>query len=361
MACLQTLSARHVRNLCPFSIDLHPRQNIIYGRNASGKTSLLETVYILGVAKSFRARQLRHAVDHGRDGLTIHARVQRPQRQPATLIVEHTNSRTILQANGVALSKSSELTDYLPLLFVNTDSHNTIAGGPMQRRRMLDWGVFHVEHDYGGLLYRYQNALKQRNCCLQDGPRTPVPARIWDGELAAHAATIDAARRRYLVQWRPWIDRYLTRLLRRDDIQVTYFRGWPDNADYPTVLQQSLEGDRRLGHTRYGPHRANLEITVDGIAAELCVSRGQQKLLVLALAYAQAAALNAHRGDHCLLLIDDLAAELDAEHRELAMTTLAELGGQSLLAVTEPQLLGGSGKCESRMFHVEHGNIQEVL
>ena len=361
MAYLQRLSGVNVRNLNPFAIDFGPEQNIIFGHNASGKTSLLEAVHILGVAKSFRARQLRHVIQHGQEGLSIHARIHPHQRPPVTLAVEHKKSTTSLQANGVPLTRASDLAQLAPVLLVNTDSHHIIVGGPAQRRRMLDWGVFHVEHAYGALLSRYQNTLKQRNFCLQNSLHGQVPPHIWNDELASSATAIHQGRTRYFIEWLPWITRYLEGLLGRQDIAITYDRGWAAGADYLDVLQTAAKEDRQLGYTRYGPHRATLQILVDGVPAEQCISRGQQKLLVFALAFAQAAVLNAARGDRCIVLIDDLAAELDTEHRRLTLHMLAELGGQSLLTVTEPELLKTGDAPPVRMFHVEHGNVAEVL
>ncbi len=361
MAYLQRLSGVNIRNLDAFAIEFGPEQNIIYGHNASGKTSLLEAIHILGVAKSFRARQLKHVIRHGQEAMSVHARIHPHQRPPLTLAVEHKKSNTSLQANGIALTRASELAQLAPVLLVNTDSHHIIVGGPAQRRRMLDWGVFHVEHGYGAWLARYQNTLRQRNFCLQNSLHGQVPPHIWNDELANGAVAIHEGRMRYVTDWCPWISRYLEGLMGRGDITVTYDRGWAEGTDYLDVLQTAAKEDRQLGYTRYGPHRASLHIMVDGVPAEQCISRGQQKLLVFALAFAQAAVLNAARGDRCIVLIDDLAAELDMEHRRLALHMLAELGGQSLLTVTEPELVKISGTPPARMFHVERGNITEVL
>jgi DNA replication and repair protein RecF len=361
MACLQRLSAVNVRNLNPVSLEFGPGQNIIFGRNASGKTSLLEAVHILGLAKSFRARHLRQVIQHGAPGMRIHAEIRPGQRPAVALAVEHKDAHTSLHANGVPLTRTSELAQVAPVLLINTDSHHIIVGGPVQRRRMLDWGVFHVEHPHAALLSRYQNTLRQRNLCLHNPRVSWVPAHIWNDELAAAAVAIDQARMRYYAAWSPWITHYVSGLMRRDDIAVAYERGWPVDTDYREVLIQSAAVDRQLGYTRHGPHRATLGITVDGLPAEQCISRGQQKLLVFALAFAQAAALNSARGDRSIVLIDDLAAELDAEHRGLTLHMLAELGGQSLLTVTEPEMLKTDGVPGPRMFHVEHGNVAEVL
>lgn len=361
MAFLQQLIVRYLRNLESASLTLDPRRNVLYGRNGSGKTSLLEAVYLLGAAKSFRAKHLRQAIQVGQPGLKVRGRIERAGQAPVNLAVEHTHGRTTLQADGEALARASELAHYLPVLLINTDSHNVVVGGPVQRRRILDWGVFHVEHAYASVLFRYQHALKQRNCALQTGPAGGGPEHIWNRELAEHAMAVDTARQRYFDLWQPWIRHYLEGFLPRQALSVRYDRGWPREEALVDTLERAREEDRRFGYTRYGPHRANIHLSLNGVPAEQGVSRGQQKLLVMALAFAQAAVLNEQRGDPCVMLIDDLAAELDAEHRELALRLLDELGGQSILAVTEPDLLRPAGRPAPKMFHVEHGVIQEVL
>lgn len=362
MAFLQRIAGRHVRNLETFSARLSPRHNVFYGHNASGKTSLLEAIYILGHARSFRARQLRQVIRHGGTELKVQGEVVQPDNDAHTpLSVHHENGRSQLQVNEQPLKRASELAQYLPLLFINTDSHNIIAGGPAQRRRLLDWGVFHVEHSYAALLSRYTTTLRQRNACLQDGRRSATPAHIWNKELAETAATIDERRRGYCEQWRPWAQHYIAGLLGREDIALAYRRGWRDEETFEETLARSADTDHQLGYTRHGPHRADIRITVDGLPVEQCVSRGQQKLLVFALAFAQAAVLRELRQRQCLVLIDDLAAELDQAHRARALDMLSELGGQSVLTVTEPQLLEARAGEELRMFHVEHGLLKEVV
>lgn len=361
MAYLQQLTVRYLRNLETASLTLDPRCNVLHGRNGSGKTSLLEAVYLLGAAKSFRAKHLRQTTQRGQPGFKVQGRVERPGQAPVALTVEHVNGRTALQADGGAVARASELAHYLPVLLVNTDSHNVVVGGPAQRRRVLDWGVFHVEHPYASVLSRYQHALKQRNAALQAGPAGGGLEHIWNRELADHAAAVDAARQRYFELWLPCIRHYLDRFLPRQPLSVRYERGWPRSESFVDTLERAQEEDRRFGYTRYGPHRANVHLSLNGVPAEQRVSRGQQKLLVMALAFAQAAVLNEKRDDPCVMLVDDLAAELDAEHRALALQLLDELGGQSVLAVTEPDLLRVAGRPVPKMFHVEHGVIQEVL
>jgi len=361
MAHLQQLTVRHLRNLEGAALSLDARHNVLYGRNGSGKTSVLEAVYMLGAAKSFRAKHLRQVVRRDERGLKLQASVIRSGQAPVTLAVEHSEGRTTLQANGSPVARASELAHYLPVLLVNTDSHHIVAGGPIQRRRLLDWGVFHVEHGYAAVLSRYQHALKQRNSALQAGPAAGVPGHIWNQELAQCAIAVDQARERYFTLWLPWVRHYLDGFLSQLPISVKYQRGWPEEEAYLQTLERAAGEDRRFGYTRYGPHRANIHLSLNGVPAEQNVSRGQQKLLVMALAFAQAAVLNEQRDDPCVVLIDDLAAELDAAHRQLAMQLLDELGGQSILAVTEPELLTAAGLPAPKMFHVEHGAVQEVL
>lgn len=361
MACLQQLTIRHLRNLQAVTLTLDTGVNVLFGRNGSGKTSVLEAVYLLGTAKSFRARHQHQVIQHGEPGLKIQGTIGRPGQSAVTVSLAHAKGRTTLQADGYTLARASELAHYLPVLLINTDSHNIVAGGPVQRRRVLDWGVFHVEHGYGASLSRYHHGLKQRNSALQAGRSSGMPDHVWDKELAQLATAVHEARERYMTLWQPWISHYLDGFLGGLPISIEYQRGWPAGEAYGDTLERARGEDRQVGYTRYGPHRANLHMSVNGAPAERCVSRGQQKLLVMALAFAQAAVLNEQRGDHCLMLVDDLAAELDARHRALAMRLLKDLGGQSILAVTEPELVRVEELPRPKMFHVEHGTVREVL
>ena len=142
---------------------------------------------------------------------------------------------------------------------------------------------------------------------------------------------------------------------KEDDILIEYKCGWPEGESYQDVLQRTTEKDRLRGHTYYGPHRAEIMIKVNGQSAQTGISRGQQKTLVALLRLAQAQHFTDESGDYCILLYDDLAAELDSHHREIILSVLSEMKVQLFLTAIEENQIDLSVWKNKQMFHVEQG------
>ena len=140
-----------VRNLQSLKIDCHPLANIIYGVNGSGKTSLLEAVYLLGRGRSFRHRDLRLVVNHQAEELVVSAKIKKGMPATAHQIgVKRTSSgKFAARFDGKTFQSAVQLASVLPLQLIDAHSFNLLEGGPLQRRQFLDWGVFHVEQTYG--------------------------------------------------------------------------------------------------------------------------------------------------------------------------------------------------------------------
>ena len=126
------------------------------------------------------------------------------------------------------------------------------------------------------------------------------------------------------------------------------------------LLEQNLQKERMKGYTYHGPHRADLNIKVNGQSAQTCISRGQQKTLVALMRLAQAMQFTASTDNSCVLLYDDLAAELDSKHRKLILSVLSSMNIQLFLTAIEKEQIDLSAWQDTRMFHVEHGQISEL-
>jgi DNA replication and repair protein RecF len=251
--------------------------------------------------------------------------------------------------NGRDVAKRSELAAALPLLWIGSNPQAFLSGGPDVRRRFLDMGLFHVEHDYYRLLAEFSRILKQRNAALRQG--RPSEVRVWDEPLAATGSALDQHRRLFC-------DTLMTGVL-VDMANVgialdyRYHPGWRTDIGLKEQLHQRLERDIRYGHTSVGPHRAELAIEADGLPAERQLSRGQQKRLVFALNLSLWDLVNGATGRAPVILVDDLAAELDAKNRTHIMAALSARGGQVFLTEIMPELV--PDETIGRMFHVEHG------
>ncbi len=354
------LQILNVRNLREIAIEPAERLNLIYGKNASGKTSLLESLYVLSRGKSFRTNQIRHLARKGQTEFTIFGQVRDRDDQKIDIGVSYQNKRIRLQAYGRPVKKASQLASYIPLVVIHQESHRLLLDGPGNRRKFLDWGLFHVEPSFYALWHRYARALKQRNLSLQRGV-CRRDCEIWNDELVAAALAIHQLRMQFLGKLRPLFKRFIDTLLPAiSEITMEYGSGWPDKADFATVLKEAYSSDRVYGYTRYGPHRADMTLSIQGISLKERVSRGQQKLLVCALYLAQSRVFTEKTDKPCVVLIDDIAAELDLEHRDLLLGLINRLDIQVFITATDP-LEGVPGALIQKKFHVEHGVVNQVL
>ena len=156
------LKVSNVRNLKEVEISPATQINILYGANASGKTSLLESIYLLSRGKSFRTQHIKNIINDKSTTLSISSHVSHSAGQNTSLGIEHRDGQLRMKAEGALLKRASDLASYLPLVVIHRECHQILNLGPRYRRRFLDWGVFHVEPSFLPVWRRYVRALKQR-------------------------------------------------------------------------------------------------------------------------------------------------------------------------------------------------------
>jgi DNA replication and repair protein RecF len=367
MASIARLSINGLRNLRQTEIQPGPGINLIFGANGAGKTSILEALYLLGVGRSFRNHQIRPVISEDTTRLTVFAETSLGD----SIGMERTlNGASEIRWNGKAPASLAELSYALPVQLINTDTLDILEGGPQERRRFLDWGVFHVEHAFLPAWRKARVALRQRNALLKAGAQE-AEIRPWSLALVQAADDIEVFRRQYLqllsAEFRnllSTVDNLPESLGGAKAITLEYRCGWNQDSGLALQLQQCLERDRRQGFTSVGPHRADLAFRVGGKDLSGLFSRGQLKLLVSLLKIAQSRLLRTATGKQSIFLVDDLPAELDETNRSFVCSQLMQLGTQVFLTSIELEPLNtrlmeevaGQGVTK-RLFHVKHGTI----
>jgi DNA replication and repair protein RecF len=347
---IRRFKASNFRCIESADLSFRPGFNLIYGENASGKTSLLEALVYLGRGKSFRGAATGELVRHGETEFVLFGE---SESNTGTHRIGVRNSRDGLEVrvDGSADGGASALAAALPLQLIDPEVHNLVAGGPETRRRFLDWIAFHVEHDHLLTWRRFRRALRQRNAALK--ARSPAAAmRSWNTEFVEISQKLDASRRRALENARDTLEEY-GRALLGTDMSFEYQQGWNREKALEDVLVDGAERELQLGTTQYGPHRADLRIRYDERQARKLVSRGQQKLLASAMVLAAADTAQSVLERPLLLLLDDPAAELDGNALQRLMAAIAGLGCQVVATSLERASLDVPR--DAAVFHVEHG------
>ena len=314
---------------CLQSAELHPDSHftLISGPNASGKTSLLESIYVLGRGRSFRTRRLEQLIRNGAEKFVVFGEVETSIRR-VPMGVEGSRKGIRAQIDADKPPSLAELALLLPVQIIDPEVHHLIDEGPARRRRFLDWGVFHVEQSFVGHWQRYQQVLKQRNAALKARqPRAVVS--VWDSDLVRSGELLGAARTRYVSHLSPSAEAIGRNLLGME-LSLSYRNGWLKGQSMAETLQQSWNHDLEMGATQVGPHRAELGIRLDGLPVKDRISRGQQKLLAAALLIAQIKLFPEESPVQPTLLLDDPAAELDDER---LANLIREVSGPSVQLV----------------------------
>lgn len=360
---LSRLEIAHLRNLQSVSLLPHPRLNLLTGVNGSGKTSVLEALHLLGLGRSFRSGRARRLVNDDQSSSTVFASFG---EQGSAGIERGANGDTQLRLDGRSQITLAELAHRLPLALLDPESMDLLDAGSKPRRAQLDWGVFHVEHRFYPVWQRYQRALKQRNSLLRSGSIGRLESAVWDRELADSAAFLHTFRSDYLQRWQPLWEARIREFLPEQELDLEYSPGWEQEQSLAELLAASWDRDRERGFTQIGPHRADIRVKRGTAPADEVLSRGQKKLVVCALKLSQVALLRSV-GRDCVLLVDDLASELDAEARSRLIAYLAASGAQVFITAIEPEAvkpaLEGAGLVQGsgfKMFHVEHGAVREA-
>lgn len=368
MTAIARLDIDRLRNLSGVSIQPAPRINLVTGANGSGKTSLLEAIHILSLGRSFRSTRLEPLIQS--DAELFHLFVKFANGDSAGVQKSRDSRARLLKFNGEKQRNWQLLVSALPVQLFNSDSFSLLQGASRVRRRYLDWGVFHVEHGFLPAWQAMARCLSQRNALLKKGRAAASQLASWDQQFISATERVTRDRRDYFSRLLPYLQEATQELLSdlREPISYNFQQGWPEEHAYEEALALAYEGDLRYGVTRKGPHRADLVIRAGGLPAEQVLSRGQQKVLVCAMKLAEIRSLQAiNPVVEPVLLVDDLASELDDSNRRKVLEAMTGLGTQAFFTAIEASDLSELRAGESsgstaqiRQFHVEHGKIEAI-
>ena len=403
---IERLQISHLRNLTQVNL-ASAACNVIIGANGSGKTSLLEAIFLLSRGKSFRHNQPKRYIQHHQNTATVHAKLS----DSSTLAIQkQADATTILRLNQTTVYNQSILTEQLPTLLIDPSTMDMLEQGSASRRQLLDWLVFHMKQGFHPQWVAYQRLLKQRNSLLKQRRHLTqvqlVELKSWDKGLSSHAALIHHYRESIFEAWQPYFSESISQLLPSyaQQLNLSYHAGYDTSIALDIQLSERLEQDLQLGYTRIGNHRADIHVhwhskgltePIDALGdtanqvnqaleanvnvklpvlkeqAANILSRGEKKLLITALRLSQLPLLLNAENDSDLtiqgsklratpvVLLDVLTAELDDRAIEILLSTLAQLPCQVFMTSLTADILPLVHEywSEPNVFHVKHGDI----
>jgi len=354
---LNSLTVRQVRNLSDVKITPNPEANIIYGENASGKTAFLESIYLLSKARSFRTAHIKEVIQHQHEELTVSGLINTRENKIVSTGIRKSSKETEIRYNGERVKAVSEQAKNVVVQTANPDNTKLLTGAPRDRRKWIDWALFHVEHDYLQIWHSYHHALRNRNALLRRFAKEEE-YYVWESIMANTAKDLKRRWQKYL----GCLQQYYQETADQHVCARVTFTAKKDKYkadDFLEHLQLTRRSDIKAGFTQQGPHKADLEFKIDGKHVSTMFSRGQIKLFVVLLSIAQAKLLKNEKGTVPIFLVDDLTAELDKKTVGLLLDLLYKEKMQLFITSTDPGEIIKKNK-ETTLFHVEQGRVKNV-
>ena len=356
---LTRLNIERVRNLTTVVLPSLQPFNIFYGENGSGKTSVLEAIHLLATGRSFRTHIPKYYVQHTQTDAIIFAQAS----QNKIGLQKFSSGEQYIKVNGDTVATQGQLAKILPLQHIDPLSTDIIDHGAKARRQLLDWLMFHVEPEFYDTWQLYARSLKQRNTLLKTKQKlTLEQLEPWNKLLAEYGEILHLQRMSILEQWKPFFEAELKALLPDLTVHLEYQAGFHVDHGLLNDLNHHHQKDLQRRYTEYGPHKADLRLKTPMGDADVVFSRGQKKLLIIALKLSQIAMLHASNRE-TVVLLDDLTAELDLTAQHRLIKRLSQLGSQVFLTTLDRNAVEKHLKdltISYKLFHVTSGHVQAV-
>ena len=339
---LNNISIRDFRNLERVDLDFPPEGAVIVGDNGQGKTNFLETVYYLQILRSFRDARDQDLTRFDAPGFHIAAHVHTPSAHDLSVGFDRTTKRKKVTVDGSEHRRLSDALGALPAVMFSPRDVELISGSPAERRRYLDLVLSLTDRRYLHALQHYRANLVRRNAALRIASKrrsqNTQEVAVWEPALAEHGSVLVETRARWVDEHAVEFTSLAEKIGEQGHARMRYSSPFADAEARHDVLLAAFDEKRQLdmrrGLTHVGPHRDDLEITLDDRDLRSFGSAGQQRSAAIALRMLEAATLRQHTGAEPLLLLDDPFAELDIHRAGKILVMLEQRGlGQTILVV----------------------------
>jgi len=370
---LNKLSLTNFRNYASVQLHLSSKLNLVYGCNAQGKTNFLESIYVLCLGRSFRSTRSQEIVKSGEESFLIEGEFVLDNGIAKTVVVNYIRDRRKeISVDHKKVRGHSEIFGTFPVVLMAPDEFRITSGGPAERRRFLDILLSQVSMSYLINLQEYSRTLKQRNRLLQSitHGKHVLESVIdpWTEKLVKSGSMLIQKRIAFIQEFSQILMDIYRNFSETEDrleialqSQVEHTNGDDLEAQFLAQLRSVKEKEKVLGTTLAGPHRDEVQFSINGMDLRKFGSRGEHKSVLISLKMAEFQYIRQRRNETPVLLLDDCYSELDEFREEQVFRMLPDLGQ---IVLTTPK--GDSGIAERSLqnifpgysrFHVERGQI----
>ncbi len=358
---INEIKIENFRNIDFMGIFPDKEINVIYGKNGQGKTNLLESIWLFTGCKSFRTSKDSELVKFERENSKISMSFQTELRENnAAIFIE---KRRTANLNGVNLTSPRELIGKYYSVVFSPVHLSLIKDGPVNRRKFIDTAISQTDNVYARKLTYFNHLIQQKNALLKNAGENPSlldTLDIWDEKIAAAGAEVIVDRINYIkMLQKKAAEIYLGISGEKEELEIKYLSNVRYESEekqdiariYFESMQKHRPNDLYLKNTTSGPHRDDIEILINGISARKFGSQGQQRSASLSLKLGEAEIIKDLKGEHPVILLDDVMSELDSTRQNYILNKMS--GKQVFITCCEKETV--SRLCAGKIFKIENG------
>lgn len=363
---LKEVKLQHYRNYDHIHLFAEAGVNIFLGKNAQGKTNILEAMFVSALTKSHRTSKDKDLIQWNAEQATIHCEVER-RLGTANLDLIFSNKGKKAKVNGLEKRKLSEFIGTLNAVMFAPEDLSIVKGNPSVRRKFIDMEIGQISPNYIYHLSQYQKVLVQRNNLLKQNPASALAMiDIWNEQMAGLAVKILKKRKQFMTKLQGWAKEIHTGISNgQEALEIMY----EDSAEIESLEDETVAIDRfmiklsqvkeqefRRGVSLIGPHRDDLSFYINGKNVHDFGSQGQQRTTALSLKLAEIELIHQEVGEYPILLLDDVLSELDPYRQSQLLQTIFEKV-QTFVTTTSIDGIDEATLSKSALFHVNQGKI----
>ena len=332
---IKNIKIKNFRNYDQEEINLEKNINIFYGKNAQGKTNIIEAIFLCSLGKSFRAKKDNEMIKLNEENAIVEIEYEKSDRD-GKIKIEIGNKKNIY-LNGIKIKKLSELLGNLNIVIFTPDDINILKGGPQNRRRFLDIMISQLRPNYMHILNLYLKTIEQRNKYLRqikEEHKDENLLEIWDEKLAEYAVKIYEYRKEFIEKIIKKINIIHKNITNGEEqIELEYITECDNKEKYLQLLKERRKLDIIKGFTTKGIHRDDFVIYINKKEIKIFGSQGQNRTAMLSLKLAELQVIYDEIGEYPILLLDDFMSELDRTRRKNFLENIK--GTQVIITGTE--------------------------
>ncbi|NMA96090.1 MAG: DNA replication/repair protein RecF [Clostridiales bacterium] len=363
---LVELSLNNFRNFKRLDLPLTPNITILVGKNAQGKTNILESIVYTCTGRSHRTSLDREVIRFGEDFAYIRAIVEKSIGNNKVEIGLSKSKSKMVNINGTSVKRLGELMGHINGVVFSPDDLSLIKGAPSERRKFLDMEISQIRPNYFYALQKYNRVLSQRNNLLKDIQKRPSMKKglgVWSEQLSDAGAQIIWERNRFLRKLRIVSAKvHKTLTFGNEKLDIIYRPSIEQKGDieetkkhFLEVLDSTEAMDIERGITQRGCHRDDMLFSIDNIDTRTYGSQGQQRTVVLSLKLAEIEIMKNMTGEMPILLLDDVFSELDEYRKKMLLDSIGDV--QAIITTTNIDDVSALDEKSYLVYRVESGNV----